>query len=336
MKVLKRFGILLLALLCVLPLLSSCKKDEEEETVYYTVTFNSNGGNPVEKQTVAAEEAVLEPTPPTREGYIFEGWRNEHGSFWNFSSDFVTSDITLTAEWISPTEVFAYAPIDENTAKITALKQTYPTLAVPSVIEGLLVTTICDGVFADLSFKEVESITLPHTITSVGHSAFANCRNISIIFDPRAELTEIGESAFYDCNLLSSVRFGEGLTSLAPEAFFGCSLLEEIRLPKSLTFLADNVFTDCSSLISVMLHPLSHPDPEFHEIADSVFKGCNSLKAIYFHGTQAQFEELCENGTDNLNQPFLDATPYFYSGEPVENQSGDYWYFDNNGNPKLW
>ncbi|MBQ2998871.1 MAG: InlB B-repeat-containing protein, partial [Clostridia bacterium] len=216
MKFCKRLGILLLALLCALPLLSSCKKDDEEETVYYTVTFNSNGGSPVEQQTVAAEEAVREPTPPTREGYVFEGWRSERGSFWNFSSDFVTEDMELTAVWLDADDIFDSDIIDgKKERKITGVKKLYPTIAIPSIIGGFSVTEIGDGAFAELSSKEVQEITLPQTITSVGAGAFYECSDIAITFDPRATLTEVGESAFYGCNLLSSVRFGEGLTSVA-------------------------------------------------------------------------------------------------------------------------
>ena len=325
MKLLKRFGILLLALLCALPLLSSCKKDEEE-TVYYTVTFDSNGGTPVEKQTVEAEEAVREPTPPTREGYIFEGWRGESGSFWSFSSDFVTSDMTLTAVWIDAARIFEHKPIPGGGTKITALKQPYATVAVPDTIAGYSVTAIGDGVFAELSSKEVQAITLPKTITSVGTEAFYECRDIAITFDPRAKLTEIGESAFYGCNRLAAVRFGEGLTSIAPEAFFGCSSLEEVRLPKSVTSLADNAFTDCTSLVSVMFHP------ELIEIGDSAFKGCDSLTALYFYGTEAQLSELRENRTANMNQAFENASAYFYS----KTENPGCWYLDDNGNPRLW
>ena len=40
----------------------------------YTVTFDSNGGSSVTKQTVASGKTVSEPADPTREGYVFDGW----------------------------------------------------------------------------------------------------------------------------------------------------------------------------------------------------------------------------------------------------------------------
>lgn len=328
MKLLKRFGILLLALLCALPLFSSCQKEtEEEETVYYTVTFNSNGGSAVEKQIVAAEEAVLEPTPPTREGYVFEGWRKDTtGSFWDFDAEFVTSDMTLTASWIGAERIFGYETLPEGGAMITSLKQPYEALDIPSIIAGYTVTAIGDGVFSGLSFKKVQSIKLPHTITSVGEEAFYQCRDISIVFDPRAELTEIGESAFFECNLLASVRLGEGLTEIAPWTFFKCSSLREIRLPKSVVSVSDSAFANCTSLRSIMLHPA------ISEIQDAAFDHCTSLSVLYFYGTQNELNLLLAN-TAAQNDAFYDATVYFYS---ESERSGNYWYLDANNNPQCW
>ncbi len=40
----------------------------------YTVTFDSNGGSDVAKQTVTSGEKVNKPADPTREGYEFAGW----------------------------------------------------------------------------------------------------------------------------------------------------------------------------------------------------------------------------------------------------------------------
>lgn len=40
----------------------------------YTITFNSNGGTPVADLSAEFGASITAPTPPTREGYNFEGW----------------------------------------------------------------------------------------------------------------------------------------------------------------------------------------------------------------------------------------------------------------------
>ncbi|WP_461255370.1 InlB B-repeat-containing protein [Treponema sp. R80B11-R83G3] len=77
----------------------------------YTVTFDSNGGSYVAPKTgVASGAKITAPTNPTRlsndgtKSYTFDGWFRDGGSGtqWNFASDTVTGNITLTAKWTAP------------------------------------------------------------------------------------------------------------------------------------------------------------------------------------------------------------------------------------------
>ena len=67
------------------------------EVVTHTVTFNSDGGTPVEAQTVNDGDRASEPNAPTREGYTFQGWWNGDAKY-DFAQP-VTGDLTLTAHW---------------------------------------------------------------------------------------------------------------------------------------------------------------------------------------------------------------------------------------------
>jgi uncharacterized repeat protein (TIGR02543 family) len=67
----------------------------------YTVTFDSQGGSAVAAMTAAPNSAILRPEPPTRSGQTFAGWYKEAACIneWNFTTDLVTSDITIYAKW---------------------------------------------------------------------------------------------------------------------------------------------------------------------------------------------------------------------------------------------
>lgn len=69
----------------------------EVEGNLYTVTFDSNGGSEVTSRRVGENGNVIEPTEPTREGYIFQGWYLGDEKF-NFNTP-ITGNITLTARW---------------------------------------------------------------------------------------------------------------------------------------------------------------------------------------------------------------------------------------------
>ena len=67
----------------------------------YIITFNSQSGSSVSSQTIDHGGKVTEPTAPTRANYIFGGWYKEAActNVWNFSTDIVTSAITIYAKW---------------------------------------------------------------------------------------------------------------------------------------------------------------------------------------------------------------------------------------------
>ena len=72
-------------------------KWEKEEVTYYTVTFDTDGGSSVNKQTIVSGGKVTKPSSPTKVGYEFKGWYY-NGKSYNFNSK-VTKDMTLTAKW---------------------------------------------------------------------------------------------------------------------------------------------------------------------------------------------------------------------------------------------
>lgn len=76
---------------------STPTKPEEPTVTKYTVTFDSDGGSSVSKQTVVSGKTATKPSNPTRSGYTFKGWYL-NGAEYNFPSK-VTKNITLTAKW---------------------------------------------------------------------------------------------------------------------------------------------------------------------------------------------------------------------------------------------
>ena len=73
----------------------------------YTVTFNSNGGSNIPRQTVKKGEKVIKPDNPvkTNNKFIFKEWQL-NGKTYDFNTS-VTSDITLVAEWFDCTNMLS-------------------------------------------------------------------------------------------------------------------------------------------------------------------------------------------------------------------------------------
>ena len=81
-----------------------------EDGAYETVTFNSDGGTPVEEAKVLRGQKVAKPTDdPTKSGYTFIGWEDADGAY-DFSKS-VIAPLTLTAKWEKkPSSGYYYTP----------------------------------------------------------------------------------------------------------------------------------------------------------------------------------------------------------------------------------
>ena len=80
------------------------------------VTFDSNGGSAVSSESVVYGLPVDEPTSPTRDGYVFDGWMNGT-EVYNFLEGIYT-DLTLTAQWkklMTNTDIAVSIPSQEWT-----------------------------------------------------------------------------------------------------------------------------------------------------------------------------------------------------------------------------
>ena len=67
----------------------------------FTVNFDSMGGPMVESQKHMYGELIEAPIPPTREGYLFDGWYWDQNTTrpWDIEHDTVTESLTLYAGW---------------------------------------------------------------------------------------------------------------------------------------------------------------------------------------------------------------------------------------------
>ncbi len=64
----------------------------------HTVTFDTDGGSEIEPVVVKHGNKITKPKDPTKLGCNLENWLNGNNA-WNFSTDTVTKDITLLADW---------------------------------------------------------------------------------------------------------------------------------------------------------------------------------------------------------------------------------------------
>ena len=326
----KKISLLILLVLALL-IFAACEKEPQkpvDTTVYYTLSFNFNNGQ--EAYTVRAERGTLvsPPISPERENYIFNGWKY-NGKIWDFSDEKIYSDMSFTAQWIDASSIFSYSVNGDSTITVTEYRGSLTEIRIPEIISGLTVTAIGNGVFEDFSSYSVNIITVPKTVTTIGEAAFKGCATTPI--KVLGTIESLGESAFDGCEKLDSISFAEGISSLPFRALASCSSLKEIVLPSTLTSIGEDAFSGCSSLKTLVIMSSEL------EVGDSAFAGCESLVTIFFGGSKAEWENVLSLVSDggNGNDSLKHANVYFYSEEKPEAE-GEFWYFNDKGQPRCW
>ena len=106
---------------------SSGTNGSVEEIDSCTVSFDSNGGSEIADQQVYKNGTIIEPSNPTKDGYIFEGWKKDGVNF-DFN-DVITTDINLVANWSLKTYTIDYHldsnDTNNNTKNSTNVEENY-------------------------------------------------------------------------------------------------------------------------------------------------------------------------------------------------------------------
>lgn len=119
----------------------------------------------------------------------------------------------------------------------------------------------------------IENITLPEGITSIGQWAFYKCVNLKSVTIPDS-VTNINSWAFYNCSSLESLTIPDSVKVIGNETFYNCKSLTSIRIPDGVTIIGNYTFSGCTNLTSITI-PSSVTSIEKY-----AFWGCNNLFVI--------------------------------------------------------
>ena len=118
------------------------------------------------------------------------------------------------------------------------------------------VTSIPPWGFANC--KNLTTVTIPKTITTIGSNAFSECKGLTSIIIPHG-VVSIGARAFTHCTNLTSIKLHNSITSIGEYAFGKCSALTSIVIPSGVAEIGNCIFSDCHALTSITIYRVQPP-----------------------------------------------------------------------------
>ena len=145
---------------------------------------------------------------------------------------------------------------------------------IPDTVYGYTVTSIDDLVF--YKHDEIQSVSLPNTIKSIGFEAFSDCSALKKIILP-VTVTSMGQYAFQNCTSLQEAYVNSAIETLPTSTFSNCISLTKVNINFYTKKIGNRAFDGCTSLKTL---------PEavgITEIGDEAFRntGLDIIKIDY-------------------------------------------------------
>ena len=154
------------------------------------------------------------------------------------------------------------------------------------------------GNYAFNHCNDLESVTIPQSVTSIGREAFRFCNNMKSLAINGA-IESMGTGAFAGCISLEKISLGENIKTIGYSAFDSCTSinLTNVTIPENVTTIRPGTFRYCTHLEYIML------PAGLTSFQDSL-KGCpagNPNGAIYYNNYKTAADALLADNDNNSN-----------------------------------
>lgn len=207
---------------------------------------------------------------------------------------------------------YSYEILNDGTLRLYQYEGTDTNIVVPDTIDGRKVTVLGNSTFQYCTqASDIESVTLPDSLTTIEKNAFYNCEKLKSVTIP-PNVSSIGLAAFVEGLSESSLteikvdpenpyfsekdgvvfskdgtklivfpsgrsgdyQIPDGTVSVGDYAFYYCVNISSITVPGSVRSLGEGAFGNCSSLTKAVLNE------GLEEIGEYAFQSSSGIRDI--------------------------------------------------------
>ena len=246
---------------------------------------------------------------------LFEGTSYNAGNYDGLGFDGLHYGINSESETANVSGIDVGVTDPEILSSITFKNKTYP------------VTAIWQYAF---SGSEMETITIPSSITTIGEEAFSGCNKLEEVYisdlsawcnidfgNEFANPLSAGGKLYLNNSRITNLVIPGNITKIKQYAFTG-GLFANLTLPGQLTSIGKGAFMGCSTLRTATLPQSDGGGASFTTIGESAFQGCSALNSINFTNLPSVIGAGAFGGCSALTNVELGAlttiNPFTFSG----------------------
>ncbi len=126
-------------------------------------------------------------------------------------------------------------------------------------------------------YNSIESIDIPDSVLNISSAAFSESSLTDITIP--SDIANIGIDTFVSCEKLTNITLPNSIKSIGDWAFAACSALESISIPNGVTSIGGDAFSYCTMLTNITI-PNS-----VTKIGSNTFQACSNLLKVNYLGT---------------------------------------------------